>query len=125
MERLDPAQPAMHGPLQMDRTIDLYQFANDMALDELSTPNEGSTGFAALDTLDDKEIRDMNANEFYRFELAVHVVSGAHDQVRHYATAQEQQAEKQDDRATSLSKIQSGMKNELDRFVAKVQSPYL
>jgi hypothetical protein len=108
----------------MDRTIDLYQFVNELALDGVVQPNRGD--LAAPDSLDDETIREENAREFYRFESALPVVSGTHDQVRLYATAQEHSGkaslgEKQDERARNLSKIESGMKDELARSASKVR----
>ncbi|KAL8375692.1 hypothetical protein RB595_007009 [Gaeumannomyces hyphopodioides] len=107
----------------MSRALDLYRFTNDLTYSELPPPDQRS--LAPPEVLDEDAIKEENAREFYRFELAFPRVSGAQDQLETHAATLEnfaedgRQKEKQDDPV--WTQIQEGMENEIAQVVSKIQ----
>ncbi|KHN96555.1 uncharacterized protein MAM_05498 [Metarhizium album ARSEF 1941] len=107
-----------------DQGIELHQFANQLAINELQSP------LSLADVTDTNHVDDMiqryNLREFNRFELLLPIAHGAHEKVRQYANVRERSdAELEgaigDDRARCLYKIKSGIKDDLKSYASKVR----
>jgi hypothetical protein len=106
----------------MSRALNLYQLADHLVYSGI--PPTQQDELSDSDTLDDNEAKEENARDFYNFELAFPVASGANGQLNIHAARREVQSndeyytEQPDDESWIM--VQNEVENEVLQLMSKV-----